>query len=213
MNENDKSVPYADLRALNVNEHVERKNGMAYLSWVWAVDQLMLRDPSADWEYERAPDGTFALTCGKGTAMVVCTLTAFGRRYRMQLPVMDNRNKPIVEPDSFAINNAMMRCLVKAIALTGIGLYIYAGEDVPPDEGRGEQAWPEERADAFDEWVSDTIARVKAARDAEAVRDVWKKATATISQGGPPPDVLKAAHAAIKAVVIERGESLAKVPA
>jgi hypothetical protein len=52
----------------------------------------------------------------------------------MQLPVMDHRNRPIVEPDAFQLNTAMQRALVKAIALHGLGLYIYAGEDLPPGE-------------------------------------------------------------------------------
>jgi hypothetical protein len=63
--------------------------------------------------------------------MVVCTVIAFGKAMTMQLPVMDNRNKAIANPDAFAVNTAMQRCLVKAIALHGLGLYIYAGEDLP----------------------------------------------------------------------------------
>ena len=66
--------------------------------------------------------------------MVFCTLTAFGKAMTPQLPVMDHRNKAIANPDAFAVNTAMQRCLAKAIALHGLGLYIYAGEDLPLEE-------------------------------------------------------------------------------
>ena len=100
---------------------------MSYLSWAWAVDQLLQLDPSATWEYkEPAKFGE--------TLMVFCTVNAFGKSMTAQLPVMDYRNKAIPNPDAFAVNTAMQRALAKAIALHGIGLYIYAGEDLPQEE-------------------------------------------------------------------------------
>ena len=115
------------LAAINVGAHIEKKNGLSYLSWAWAVDQLLRADPGASWEYgEPRMYGE--------TMMVYCTVTAFGTARTMQLPVMDHRNKAIANPDAFAVNTAMQRALVKAIALHGLGLYIYAGEDVPPGE-------------------------------------------------------------------------------
>lgn len=119
-------MKYADLAAINVNEHVEKKNNLSYLSWAWAVDQLMRLDNEASWEY--GVPHTY-----KDTMMVFCTVSAFGRKRTAQLPVMDYKNKAIIEPDAFQINVAMQRCLAKAIALHGIGLYIYAGEDVPQE--------------------------------------------------------------------------------
>lgn len=115
---------FADLAKINVNEHIEKKNGLSYLSWAWAVDQLLRADPSATWEYsEPAKWGD--------TVMVFCRVNAFGKTMTAQLPVMDHRNKAISNPDAMAVNTAMQRCLAKAIALHGIGLYIYAGEDLP----------------------------------------------------------------------------------
>ena len=70
--------------------------------------------------------------------MVFCTVTAFGQARTMQLPVMDHRNRAIANPDAFAVNTAMQRALVKAIALHGLGLYIYAGEDLPDTGGEDE---------------------------------------------------------------------------
>jgi hypothetical protein len=135
---------FATLRTINVNEHVEKKGNLSYLSWAWAVDILLQRDPKATWEYRFGKDavpsvaGDFVfldvpyIRIGE-TAMVFCTVKAFGVERTAQLPVMDHKNKPISDPDSFAVNTAMQRCLAKAIALHGIGLYIYAGEDVPQD--------------------------------------------------------------------------------
>lgn len=120
-------MKYAELRKINVNEHVEKKNGLSYLSWAWAVDQLMQLDETANWEY--AEPKQFG-----DTLMVFCTVEAFGRKRTAQLPVMDYKNKAIPNPDAFQVNTAMQRCLAKAISLHGIGLYIYAGEDLPEDK-------------------------------------------------------------------------------
>lgn len=118
---------YAEIRKINVNDHIEKKNGLSYLSWAWAVDQLLMLDPTATWEYNEPKQ--FG-----DTVMVFCTVTAFGKSMTAQLPVMDYRNKAIPNPDAFAVNTAMQRCLAKAIALHGLGLYIYAGEDLPDDD-------------------------------------------------------------------------------
>lgn len=115
---------FEKLAKINVAEHIEKKNGLSYLSWVWAVDQLLRTDPAAAWFYGEPEKW------GE-TVMVFCTVTAFGKAMTAQLPVMDHKNKAIANPDAFAVNTAMMRCLVKAIALHGLGLYIYAGEDLP----------------------------------------------------------------------------------
>ena len=118
---------YTELRKINVNDYIERKNGLAYLSWSWAVDQLLQLDESANWEY--AEPRIFG-----ETMMVFCTVHAFGKSRTAQLPVMDFRNKAIHNPDAFSVNTAMQRCLAKAISLHGLGMYIYAGEDLPMSE-------------------------------------------------------------------------------
>jgi hypothetical protein len=86
-----------------------------------------MQDPAATWSYGEP------VKFGE-TLMVFCTVTAFGKSMTSQLPVMDFRNKAISNPDSMAVNTAMQRCLAKAIALHGLGLYIYAGEDVPEED-------------------------------------------------------------------------------
>jgi hypothetical protein len=119
---------YQELRKVDVSKQIEKKNGLSYLSWAWAVDILLQEDATATWEY--AEPKAFG-----DTLMVFCTVHAFGKSMTAQLPVMDYRNKAIPNPDAFAVNTAMQRCLAKAIALHGLGLYIYAGEDLPSDAG------------------------------------------------------------------------------
>lgn len=115
---------FAKLAKINVSAHIEKKNGMSYLSWPYAVSELMHADPMANWTFHPA------VAFGE-TLMVSCTVTAFGKPITMHLPVMDHRNTAIKNPDAFQVNKNMMRCLVKAIACHGLGLYIYAGEDMP----------------------------------------------------------------------------------
>jgi hypothetical protein len=115
---------YKKLREINVNEHTEKKGQLTYLSWTWAVDQLLLQDENATWEF---PEPKYF---GE-SVMVFCNVTALGKTMKMQLPVMDNRNNAIANPDTRKISDATMRCLAKCIACFGIGLYIYAGEDLP----------------------------------------------------------------------------------
>jgi hypothetical protein len=121
------------MAAVNVNDHIEKKNNLSYLSWAWALDQLMRQDPEASWDY--AEPKMFG-----DTMMVYCTVTAFGKARTAHLPVMDYKNKPIPNPDAFAVNTAMQRCFVKAIAMHGLGLYIYAGEDLPLGEEEAKAA-------------------------------------------------------------------------
>jgi len=118
---------FNELRLINVNEHTERKGKFTYLSWTWAVDQLLQNDPSATWTFG---DPVYF----NESVMVFCTVNAFGKSMTCQMPVLNNTNKAISNPNAMDVNTAMMRCLVKTISLFGIGLYIYAGEDLPDEE-------------------------------------------------------------------------------
>ena len=120
---------FARLNAINVNEHVEKKGGFSYLSWPYAVAQLRLADPSATWEVRRF-DGLPYLATEAGVFVEVA-VTVNGVTLSQIHPVLDGRNRPLLAPSAFDINSSLQRCLVKAIALHGLGLYIYAGEDLP----------------------------------------------------------------------------------
>jgi hypothetical protein len=117
---------YLELRNVDVSSKIEKKNNLSYLSWAWAVDTLLQHDPEATWTYGHP------VSFGD-TVMVFCTVTAFGKSMTSQLPVMDYRNKAVPNPDAFAVNTAMQRCLAKAIALHGLGLSLYVGEDLWDD--------------------------------------------------------------------------------
>jgi len=125
----DRSDLINELLKKNVNEHTEKKNNLTYLSWAWAWAEALKADSSATYKVEMFGDKCFMDI--NGTAMVFVTVTMFGKPMTCQLPVMDYRNKAIPNPDAFAVNTAIMRCMTKALSLHGLGLYIYAGEDIP----------------------------------------------------------------------------------
>lgn len=120
---------FAELAAINVSDHVEKKGQFNYLSWPYAVAQLRLFDESATWTIERF-NGLPYLTTEHGTFVEV-SVTVRGVTLSQIHPVLDSRNKTIPVPSAFDINTSIQRCLVKAIALHGLGLNVYAGEDLP----------------------------------------------------------------------------------
>jgi hypothetical protein len=115
----------------DVNAHTEKKNNLTYLSWAWAWAEALKADPKSTFKVEMFGDKCFMDI--NGTAMVWVTVTMFDKPMTCQLPVMDYRNKAIPSPDAFQVNTAIMRCMTKALSLHGLGLYIYAGEDLPEE--------------------------------------------------------------------------------
>src|SRR5713226_4799855 len=127
---------FTKLNGINVSEHIEKKGSFSYLSWPFAVAQLRQADPAATWEVKRFDALPYQKT-GAGYFVEV-VVTVQGVSLSQIHPVLDAKNQPIPEPTSFDINTSIQRCLVKAIALHGLGLYIYAGEDLP-DSDKGPQ--------------------------------------------------------------------------
>jgi len=120
---------FSKLAQIDCTEHVEKKGRFNYLSWAWAVKKLREVDPTATWEVKRFDGVPYLKTdCGY---FVEVEVTVQGIPLSQIHPILNNQNKPIAEPNSFDINTSIQRCLVKAIALHGLGLYIYAGEDLP----------------------------------------------------------------------------------
>ena len=117
------------LNRINVSEHLEKKGDFRYLSSPFAVAQLRLADPAASWEVRRF-DGLPYLKTETGYFVEVA-VTVQGVTLSQIHPVLDGRNRPLLEPSAFDVNTSIQRCLVKAIALHGLGLYVYAGEDLP----------------------------------------------------------------------------------
>ena len=122
-----------DLLKLDVSKHIEKKNNLSYLSWAWAWTQALKADPNAHYQVQMwgKPGEEQCYMNVNGTGMVWVTVTMFGKPITCQLPVMDHRNKAILNPDAFSVNTAIMRCMTKGLSLHGLGLFIYAGEDLP----------------------------------------------------------------------------------
>ncbi len=130
-----KSV-YEVLSKINVNDKVEKKNGLTYLSWAWAWGVLKENFPNANYIIYENKDGWNYHTDGR-TAWVKTGVVVEGIEHIEELPVMDFRNKsiPLEQLSSFDVNKSIQRSLTKAISRHGLGLYIFAGEDLPEDNG------------------------------------------------------------------------------
>ena len=123
---------FETLYAVNVNDRTDKRNGLTYLSWADAWAELKKRFPDASARVYENADGWNYHTDGR-TCWVKCGVTVSGAEQVETLPVMDYRNKaiPLDLVTSVDVNKAIKRCITKAIALHGLGLYIYAGEDLP----------------------------------------------------------------------------------
>lgn len=158
------------LSAINVNEHTERKVNLTYLSWSWAWATLMENYPESWFQFEEPhvyPDGTVEVRVN------VCVVDGEKRLSRsMWLPVMDHRNNAIPNPDARRVSDTKMRCLVKCLALMGLGHYIYAGEDIPPVE-KDSIREQQEKLEAVAKYIKDAIER----DDDLAVLEAWQELT------------------------------------
>ena len=136
---NAKSV-FDVLNAINVNEHTEKKNGLTYLSWAWAWAEVKKHYPDAFYTIYENANGMNYHTDGR-TCWVKTGVTINGLEHIEYLPVMDYRNASIILDNvtSFDVNKAIQRSLTKAVARHGLGLYIYAGEDLPEADRENKQ--------------------------------------------------------------------------
>ena len=147
---------FTELYSLNVNENVEKKEGLSYLSWSWAVAEILKKYPDMTYEILRFENNLPYTYDEKTGYMVFTKVTIEGITREMWLPVMDSKNKAMLDHEytydvknwktgeivektvapatMFDINKTIMRCLTKNFAMFGLGLYIYAGEDLPEEE-------------------------------------------------------------------------------
>lgn len=123
------------LNSVNVGDKTEKKNGLTYLSWAWAWGEVKKRFPDATYTIYENSDGWFYHTDGR-TCWVKTGVTVNGIEHIEYLPVMDFRNQsiPVDKVTSFDVNKTIQRSLTKAVARHGLGLYVYAGEDLPEGE-------------------------------------------------------------------------------
>lgn len=158
------------LSTLNVNDKTERKGNLTYLSWAWAWQSLLEHYPEStvDSVSENArADGTMTITV---TVTVRSGDNAITRS--MWLPVMGNRNEAVQNPDARKISDATMRCLTKCLGMFGLGLYIYAGEDLPDGEAPQQQQRPNPDAVLIQQWQKDIAGIASAAMATSVYRDI-----------------------------------------
>ena len=165
---------FETLNAVNVNGHTEKKNGLTYLSWAWAWGELLKRYPDSTYTVYENKDGWNYHTDGK-TAWVKTGVTIDGLEHIEYLPVMDMRNKsiPVDNVTSFDVNKAIQRSLTKACARHGLGLYIYAGEDLPESEQQPVEL-PNVSADTIRKEIF-VIAAAKGYSEEQMVSNPYKK--------------------------------------
>lgn len=166
---------FTELNNINVNDKTEKKNGLTYLSWAYAWGEIKKRHPDATSTVYEREDGCIYWTDGR-TCWVKTGVTVNGLEHIEYLPVMDTRNKsiPLENVTSFEVNKAIQRSLTKACARHGLGLYIYAGEDLPEEEktAAAEAAKPDK----------DLIARLEElGGNMEVVAGYYKKPVDTVT--------------------------------
>ena len=148
MAEETKKSVFETLAAVDVSGHVDQKMGLSYLSWAWAWNAVKRIYPDTPTpkvtkyrEMILLNNGSFELTdrqvpyltTPRGTSVEV-TVTIAGNDYTQSLYVMDNKNRTVINPDQAMINKTIQRCTVKALAMAGLGLNLYAGEDLAMGE-------------------------------------------------------------------------------
>lgn len=121
---------FNELYGININLHVEQDyKGLSYLSWATAYKLAMDKDPAMNYEIVQDNDGMPFFS--RGDVHIVKTkVTMFGETKEMFLPIMDNKHNAVTKPNSRQVNDNIMRCLAKNIAMFGIGLPLYVGEDL-----------------------------------------------------------------------------------
>ncbi len=174
-----KKTVWETLRSIDVSEYTKKKNGMTYLSWAHAWGALKDVYPDATFE-KHVEEGNIPYMIDlHGFAYVRVTVTASGESATELFPVLDYKNSPIKNPNAFQINTAHQRAMTKAMGYLGLGHYIYAGEDLPPDDG----AEPQKQA-----------AAVKVDREFQETNGKKPKAKPT----SPPPSATEASSGDVK---------------
>lgn len=171
--ENKVSV-FEVLNSINVNEHTEKKNGLTYLSWAWAWAKVKEHYPDATYTIYENAQGLNYHTDGR-TCWVKTGVTIEGTEHIEYLPVMDYRNAsiPVDKVTSFDVNKAIQRSLTKAAARHGLGLYIYAGEDLP--EAEASTGGKKPNSLTYDDKLGAAVLEVAASTDVEQLKDIYYK--------------------------------------
>lgn len=173
---------FKTLNAINCNDHVEQKNGLTYLSWAWAWARVKEHYPDATYTVYENKDGWNYHSDGK-TCWVKTGVTINGIEHIEMLPVMDYRNSSISadKVTSFDVNKAIQRSLTKACARHGLGLYIYAGEDLPEEVKKEEEGRKQKEVE---EQFETACKEAEACTNAAELTAVWNKYPQLHAKGG-----------------------------
>ena len=170
---------FETLNAVNVNGHTEKKKNLTYLSWVWAWSEVKKAYPDATYKVYETPEGCIYWTDGR-TCWVKTGVTINGLENIEYLPIMDFRNNsiPVDKVTSMDVNKAIQRSLTKCCARHGLGLYIYAGEDLPEGEAQQEEDHSNEMCGSAELAVLEAMTKkVFKVEDASKVFKNWPKVT------------------------------------
>ena len=167
---------FETLNKINVNEHTEKKNGLTYLSWAWAWAEVKKHYPTAFYTIYENAQGMNYHTDGR-TCWVKTGVTIEGLEHIEYLPVMDFRNASIAadKVTSFDVNKAIQRSLTKAVARHGLGLYIYAGEDLPEDAAVASSKASKSNTVGYDDKLGAAVLDIEAASDLDELKEVYFK--------------------------------------
>jgi hypothetical protein len=168
---------FEQLNNINVQDKIEKKGNLSYLSWAFAWEQLKIKHPKAQYKIYEREDGIIYWTDGK-TAWVKVSATVDDMEHIEYLPIMDYKNKsiPVDQVSSFNVNTSIQRALTKAIARHGLGLYIYAGEDIPSQEK--DDLLEEEKKSLYDECKDlkeSIIGELEMAIDLNNLKLIWEE--------------------------------------
>jgi hypothetical protein len=166
---------FKTLSSINVNSRVEKKNGLTYLSWAWAWAEVKKAYPDASYTIYENADGWNYFTDGR-TCWVKTGVTIKGLEHIEYLPVMDFKNKsiPLDSVTSFDVNKTIQRSLTKACARHGLGLYIYAGEDLPEEDTTDKKG---KKKTENDPDLVLALQLVKEANNVTDLKQVWREHT------------------------------------
>jgi hypothetical protein len=163
---------FEELEKTDVTKHIEKKGRFSYLSWPFAVSEFRKKCPEGFWRIKKYGDNSLPYVSSDKGAFVSVTVYPDKESdgFEQIHPVLNHQNKPIVQPNPFEVNTSIQRCLVKAIAIaTGIGLHIYAGEDLQTDEPVAKKQAPKKRA-----WTDVQKKGMAAASDLFGITDKQK---------------------------------------
>lgn len=164
---------FEDLFKTNVSDKIEKKNGLSYVSWSYSWGELKKKYPDSTYTIYENKDGLFYHTDGK-TCWVKTGVTVNGIEHIEYLPVMDFKNKsiPLENVTSTDVNKAIQRSLTKAVARHGLGLYVYAGEDLPESDDDVEESKSEPISKKLKETKEESVKKTEEPKETSQTEDI-----------------------------------------